>query len=176
VESQELIKIGKITGTHGYKGTVKVELLTDFPQRFQDLQKVKISHKNTVAELNIEACNSHKGKILMKFIGIDSIEEADKYRNAFLSISADELYPLPEGTYYHFQLIGMKVYDIEIGYLGLLTDILETGANDVYMIKSEVYGEILIPAIKEVICEVDLTQSSMKVKLLPGLIEVKPER
>ncbi len=176
VESQELIKIGKITGTHGYKGTVKVELLTDFPQRFKNMQKVKISQRNTVSELTIEACNSHHGKLLIKFKGIDTIEEAVKYRNAFLNVSADEIYPLPEGSYYHFQLIGMKVYDLEIGYLGQLIDILETGANDVYVIKSEVYEEILIPAIKEVIREVDLSSLSMQVKLLPGLLEVKRER
>lgn len=171
MESQELIKIGKINGTHGYKGTVKVEPLTDFLQRFKDLQKIKISQRDTVAELIIETCNLHRGKLLIKFKGIDTIEEATKYRNAFLNISAHELYPLPEGTYYHFQLIGMKVYDLEIGYLGQLIDILETGANDVYVIKSEVYGEILIPAIKEVIREVNLTDVSMQVKLLPGLLE-----
>ncbi|PKM76641.1 MAG: 16S rRNA processing protein RimM [Firmicutes bacterium HGW-Firmicutes-15] len=176
MESQELIKIGKINGTHGYKGAVKVELLTDFPQRFKNLQKVKISQKNTVVELTIESCNSHQGKLLIKFKGIDSIEEAVKYRNAYLNVSADEIYPLPEGSFYHFQLIGMKVYDLEIGYLGQLIDIIETGANDVYVIKSDVYEEILIPAIKEVIREVDLASMSMHVKLLPGLLEVKRER
>ena len=175
VDPNELIKIGKITGTHGYKGTVKVELLTDFPQRFKNMKTVKISQRNTVVEMTIEACNSHQGKLLMKFKGIDSIEEADKYRNAFLNVAADEVYPLPEGSYYHFQLIGMKVYDLEVGYLGELTDILETGANDVYVVKSEVYGEILIPAIKEVISEVDLNSLCMQVKLLPGLLEVQPK-
>lgn len=175
VDSKELIKIGRITGTHGYKGTVKVEVLTDFPQRFKKLKTVKISQRNMVAEMAIETCSSHQGRLLMKFKGIDSSEEADKYRNAFLNVSVDELYPLPKGSYYHFQLIGLKVYDSEVGYLGELTDILETGANDVYVIKSEVYGEILIPAIKEVIGEVDLNSSSMQVKLLPGLLEVKPK-
>ena len=106
----------------------------------------------------------------MKFQGIESIEEAAKYRNSFLNVSIDELYPLPDGSYYQFQLIGMKVDDLEKGYLGQLTDILETGANDVYVIRSEVYGEILVPAIKEVICNVDVTQNRMQIKLLPGLL------
>ncbi len=175
VDPMELVKIGKIIGTHGYKGTVRVELLTDFPQRFKKMKTVKVSQRNSVVEMIIETCSSHQGRLLIKFQGIDSIEEAEKYRNAFLNVSADEVYPLPEGSYYHFQLIGMKVYDLELGYLGELTDILETGANDVYVIKSEVYGEILIPAIKEVIDEVDLNTLSMQVKLLPGLLEVKPE-
>lgn len=175
MESQELIKVGKIVGTHGYKGTVRVEPLTDFPERFKDLQKIKISQGKITAELPIETCSWHQGRLLMKFKGIDTMEEANKYRNAFLTVSDDELYPLPEGTYYHFQLIGMRVDDVEKGYLGQLNDILETGANDVYVVKSEVYGEILIPAIKEVIREVDLANMSMQVKLLPGLLELKGE-
>jgi len=175
VESQELIRIGRIIGTHGYKGTVKVEPLTDFPQRFKNLKKVKLSQANTVCELFVDNCSIHQGRLLMKFIGIDTIEEANKYRNAFLNIAADELYPLPDGYYYHFQLIGMKVYDLEIGYIGELTDILETGANDVYVIKSENHGEVLIPAIKEVIMEVNLNQQTIRVKLLPGLLEINSE-
>ena len=170
MEFQELIKVGKIVGTHGYKGTVKVEPLTDFPERFKKMHKVKISQGSKIVELSLETCSINRGQLLMKFEGIESIEEAAKYRNAFLNVSTDELYPLPDGSYYQFQLIGMKVDDLEKGYLGQLIDILETGANDVYVIKSEVYGEILVPAIKEVICNVDVTQNHMQIKLLPGLL------
>ena len=170
MDAQELIKVGKIVGTHGYKGTVKVQMLTDFPERFKTMHKVKISQGKSLVELGIESCSAHQGQLLMKLQGIESIEEADKYRNAFLNVSAEELYPLPDGSYYHFQLIGMKVEDLEKGYLGQLTDILETGANDVYVIQSEVYGEILIPVIKEVIREVDVTNKRMLIKLLPGLV------
>jgi len=172
VESQELIRIGRIIGTHGYKGTVKVEPLTDFPQRFNDLKKVKLSHGDTVRELSVEMCSMHQGRVLIKFSDIDTMEAASQYRNAFLNVAADELYPLPDGYYYHFQLIGMKVYDLEKGYIGQLTDVMETGANDVYIIKSENYGEVLIPAIKEVIMEVDLNRQTIQVKLLPGLLEI----
>ncbi len=170
MDSQELIKVGKIVGTHGYKGIVKVQLLTDFPERFKNLQKVKLCMGKNILELAIESCTAHKGQLLIKFQGIESIEEADKYRNAFLNVYTEELYPLPDGSYYHFQLIGMKVEDLEKGYLGHLTEILETGANDVYVIQSEVYGEILIPVIKEVIREVDVTNKRMQIKLLPGLL------
>ena len=176
MESQDLIKIGRIVGTHGYKGTVKVEPLTDFPQRFKNLKQVKLSQGNNVCELSVENCSMHQGRLLMKFAGIDTIDEASKYRNAFLNIAADELYPLPDGYYYHFQLIGMKVYDMEIGYIGQLIDILETGANDVYVVKSDSYGEVLIPAVKEVIMEVDLDQQTIGVKLLPGLLEINSEK
>lgn len=175
MESQELIKVGKIVGTHGYKGTVKVQALTDFPQRFKSMQKIKISRGDNISELSVETCSPHQGQILIKFKDIDSLEEAIKYRNAFLNVSVDELYPLPEGSYYHFQLIGMRVNDLEKGYLGELIEVLETGANDVYVVKSENYGEILIPAIKEVIREVDVSKQSIQVKLLPGLLELSSE-
>jgi len=172
VEPQDLIKIGKIVGTHGYKGTVKVEPLTDFPQRFKEMQSIKISQGNRLNELSVENCSFHKGHILIKFKGIDGMEDASKFRNAYLNVEADELYPLPEGHYYHFQLIGMGVYDTEKGYLGNLTDILETGANDVYVVKTQLYGDVLIPAIKNVIQKVDLAQNRIDVQLLPGLLEV----
>jgi 16S rRNA processing protein RimM len=170
VESQELIKVGRIVGTHGLKGTLKVESLTDFPERFKTEQKLKIGQGNAARELTLEICTLHRGQLLMKFKEIETLEEAVKYRDKFISVTSDELYPLPEGAYYQFQLIGMKVYDLEKGFLGLVIDILETGANDVYVIKSDVYGEILIPAIKQVIHEVDLTNQCMRVQLLPGLL------
>lgn len=170
MESPDLIKVGKIVGTHGYKGTVKVEPLTDFPERFRKGQKIKISQGLTAADLVLESIGVHQGMLLMRFQGIETKEEAAKYRNSFLNISPDELYKLPEGTYYQFQLIGMRVEDLEQGYLGELIEILETGANDVYVVKSEVHGEILIPAIKSVISRVDVAQGLMQVKLLPGLL------
>lgn len=170
MESEELIKVGRIVGTHGYKGTVKVKPLTDFPERFQKLQKLKIKQGETLAELTLDLVTFHQGMLLMKFQEINSIEEAAPYRNCYINVTADELYPLPEGSYYHFQLLGLKVDDLEKGYLGQISDVLETGANDVYVIKSEVYGEILVPAIKEVIREVDVAQGRMLIKLLPGLL------
>jgi len=170
VESQDLIKVGKIVGTHGLKGIVKVESMTDFPERFKTEQKLKIGQGPAARELTLETCNFHRGQLLMKFKEIETVEEAVKFRDKFISVTSDELYPLPNGSYYQFQLIGMRVNDLEKGYLGELTDILETGANDVYVIKSEVYGEILIPAIKQVIHEVDLTNKCMRVQLLPGLL------
>lgn len=170
MESQDLVKVGKIVGTHGYKGTLKVESLTDFPERFKPEQKLKVGLGSAVRELTLEMCGFHRGQLLMKFKEIASMEEAIRYRDNFISVNADELYPLPEGSYYQFQLVGLKVEDLEKGYLGELTDILETGANDVYVVKSDIYGEILIPAIKQVIQEVDLSGQCMRVKLLPGLL------
>lgn len=170
MESQELIKVGRIVGTHGLKGIVKVESMTDFPERFKTAQKLKISQGPGARDLTLETCNMHRGQLLMKFKEIETVEEAVKLRDKFISVTSDELYPLPDGSYYQFQLIGMRVNDLEKGYLGELTEILETGANDVYVIKSDVYGEILIPAIKQVIHDVDLINKCMRVQLLPGLL------
>jgi len=102
---------------------------------------------------------------------VESKEDAQNYRGAMLMVEEKDVYPLPEGVYYHFQLRGLDVYDSRHGYLGKLTDILETGANDVYLVKSPKYGEVLIPAIGEVINSIDLDQGEMKVTLLPGLLD-----
>ncbi|MBO8158650.1 ribosome maturation factor RimM [Thermosyntropha sp.] len=168
---EEMVAIGRIVGTFGFKGTLKIAPLTDFPERFKKLKKVRLCGSKINMEFEVEEAREHNNLYLLKFKGIESKEEAAKYKNAFLMIDESEVYPLPEGYYYHFQLKGLEVYDEEKGFLGELTDILETGANDVYVVVSEQYGEILLPAIKEVIKEVDLKNNKMEVKLLPGIID-----
>lgn len=167
----EMVAIGKIIGTFGFKGTVKIALLTDFPERFKGLQKVRLYGGKINQDFEIEEAKAHNNMYLIKFKGIESKEEAAKYKNVLLMVHESEVYPLPEGYYYHFQLKGLKVYDEEKGFLGELKEILETGANDVYVVASEEYGEILLPAIKSVIKEVNLEENMMKIKLLPGLID-----
>ncbi len=173
MQEKELISVGKITGTHGYQGIVKVNPLTDFPDRFKELKRVILDNGRTKEEFIIETCRRYKQQLLIKFDKINDLDSARQYHGALIKITGDQLYPLPEGYYYHFQLQGMQVEDLELGRLGELVDILETGANDVYVIKSQQYGEVLIPAIKDVILDVDLESNRMRVKLLPGLIEHK---
>lgn len=173
VEEKELISVGQIAGTHGYKGLIKVTPLTDFPDRFKELKRVVLDTGKTKEEFAIENCQKYREQLLIKFDNINDLDSARKYQGALVKITEDQLYPLPEGHYYHFQLQGMQVQDLELGGLGELKDILETGANDVYVIQSEEYGEILIPAIKDVILDVDLESNRMQVKLLPGLIDNK---
>jgi len=170
VEPQETVKVGRIVGTHGYKGTMKVESLTDFPERFKPAQMLMIGQGRNYREIILESCSTYKGLLLMKFKGIDTLEEAAGCRNLFLSIDAEHVYPLPEDHYYHFELIGMRVEDRDRGYLGEISEILETGANDVYVVDSPEYGEILLPAIKKVIVNVDTERRLMQVSLLPGLL------
>ncbi|MEN6348453.1 MAG: ribosome maturation factor RimM [Syntrophomonas sp.] len=171
MQKNELISIGRIAGTYGYAGFLKVVPLTDFPERFFELTTVKIQKGDQIREVVIDSVKAYKNGYLFKFQGIDSSEAGREYRNALLMIDENQLYPLPEGYYYYFQLEGMNVFDEEKGFLGKIKEVLETGANDVYVVTSEKYGEILIPALKDVIVEINVEAKEMKVKLLPGLID-----
>lgn len=171
MKEENLINIGKIVGTYGYQGMVRIMPLTDFPERFKKLKTVILWQNGKGSKAVVETARSHKESYLLKLQGIDSLETAKDYRNALLKIDESQLYPLPAGHYYHFQLQGLSVYDEEKGFLGELTEVLETGANDVYVVQSPDLGEILLPAIKDVILEVSLEENIMRVKLLPGLID-----
>lgn len=171
MDANELISIGRIVGTHGYKGILKVIPLTDFPERFKDLQQIDLTQGAKVTRYKVEYCSPYKDMLLMKLEGIDDLETAQIYRNALLGVEEKDVFALPPGYYYHFQLVGLAVYDTEKGYLGVLKEVLETGANDVYAVDSAVYGEILLPAIQQVILDIDLNAQKMTVKLLDGLLD-----
>ena len=171
MKEEDLINIGKIVGTYGYQGMVRIMPLTDFPERFKKLKTVILWKNGKGSKVMVEAARSYKESYLLKLQGIDSMEAAKDYCNALLKIDESQLYPLPADHYYHFQLQGLSVYDEEKGFLGELGEVLETGANDVYVVQSPEYGEILLPAIKDVIREVNLEKKIMWVRLLPGLID-----
>ena len=171
MDANELVSIGRIVGTHGYKGALKVMPLTDFPERFKNLQQIDLTQGQKVTRHKVESCGQYKDMMLMKLEGIDDLETAQMYRNALLGVEEKDIFPLPPGYFYHFQLVGLAVYDTEKGYLGVLQEVLETGANDVYAVDSEVYGEILLPAIQQVILDIDLDAKKMTVKLLDGLLD-----
>ena len=160
-----------MSGSYGLRGEVKIHPLTDYPERFSTLSRVFLVIDDKRALMEVEKARPHGANHLIKLKNIDSREAADALRGQYLMIPEDEVFPLPEGCYYHFQLQGLVVYDEELGCLGNLTGILETGANDVYVIKSDQYGEVLIPAIPEVVLQVDLKENIMRIRLLPGLID-----
>ncbi|HCF48719.1 MAG TPA: 16S rRNA processing protein RimM [Syntrophomonas sp.] len=165
------VSIGKVVGVYGIHGWVRVFPLTDFPERFKTLQRVGLRGPGMEQILEVEASRPYQHGYLLKFKGIDSPEAARVLHQALLQIDEKEIYPLPEGVYYHFQLQGLAVYDERLGHLGEISEILETGANDVYVVDSPRFGEILIPAIKEIILNVDVEAGHMQVALLPGLID-----
>lgn len=168
--ADEFVSVGRVTGTYGYQGWVRVQPLTDFPERLQKLTRIHLALSGKWQDVEVESCRPYKNYYLFKFAGINDAETARLWNHGLLQIPESEVYPLPEGYYYHFQLKGLEVFDAEKGYLGRLTEILETGANDVYIIDSARFGEILIPVIAGVIRRVDLENGVMVVALLPGLL------
>lgn len=172
MEETGLVSIGVIKGSYGLRGEVKVHPLTEYPERFNNIDTIMLVGLVCKKALRVEGFRSHKQSLLFKFAGINTRDAADSLRGHYLMVPEGEVYQLPEGSYYHFQLKGLRVYDEELGYLGILQDILETGANDVYAIKSERYGEVLIPAIHDVVLAVDIDKQEMQIRLLPGLLEL----
>jgi 16S rRNA processing protein RimM len=148
------------------RGEVKVEVLTDFPERFAPR---KVVYLNTIP-LEIERCHPHKQHMVVKLATIDSVEAAERLRGQDLTIPSSELYPLPQGQYYTFQLIGLKVVTTRGQTLGRVTDIMSTASNDVYIVDGK-RGEILIPAIEDVVKSIDLKKGKMVIEAIEGLLD-----
>jgi 16S rRNA processing protein RimM len=123
------------------------------------------------AQMTIARVRAHNDGLLLGFRGVGSPQEAGKYRNAVVSVKAADRPALPEGRYYHHQLIGLKVQTDTGEALGVLTEIMTTGANDVYVVTDEAGRELLLPAIESVILDIDLQAGLVKVHLIPGLLE-----
>ena len=160
------MEIGKIVNTHGLKGHVKVEPWCDGIETFEYLDSIFI--KGT--EYNIESVKPHKNILLLKLKNIDDINVAEGFKGAIITADREKLPPLPEGTYYITDIIGLEVYEDE-KYIGKISDWIETGSNNVYVIKRPKGKDVLIPAIDDVIKKIDIENKTMSVKLLEGLME-----
>lgn len=160
------IEIGKIINTHGLRGHVKVEPWCDGIETFEYLNRVFVNN----IEYEIESVKIQKNLFLLKLEKIDSIEDAEKLKNKIIYANEDEMPPLPEGTYYIKDIIGLSVYEGE-NLIGKIVDWIETGANNVYIIKRPKGKDVLIPAIDSVIKEIDIENKKMSVNLLEGLME-----
>lgn len=164
----EYFTIGKIVNTQGIKGEVRVLPQTDDVTRFNKLEKVFLEIDNNLQSFTIESVRFHKQFVLLKFLGINDINDAEKFKNVLIKIHQDFAIPCEEGEYYIKDLYGIKVVKEDDQVLGTLEDIIFTGANDVYVIKND-EKSILVPAIKQCILNVDIENKIMKVKLLEGL-------
>ena len=167
---QEFLEIGQIVNTFGIKGMVKVKPFTDDITRFDNLEKVYVETNKTKKQYEIEEVKYHKDMVLIKFKGIDKVEDAELLRNSYLKVNRQEEPELEEGTYYIVDLIGLDVYSDEGNLLGKVDDIYNTGSNDIYVVKDELGKQILLPGIKEVILNVDIEKQIVTVHLLEGLI------
>ena len=161
-----LIEIGKIVNTHGLRGDLKVEPWCDGIETFEYLKTVFADG----SEYEISGVKPHKNMFLLKLCGIDSIEDAEKLKGKVVTAKEEDMPPLPDGVFYIRDIMGMEVYDGD-RHIGRIYDWIETGPNNVYVIKRPSGKDVLIPAVDEVIKSIDVEKKIMSVKMLEGLME-----
>lgn len=166
-----LLRVGVISSTHGVKGEVKVFPTTDDSARFKKLKKVILDTGREQIDLEIEGVKFFKNMVILKFKGYDSIEEIEKYKGKDLLITRDLAVKLGPDENFIFDLIGLTVVKDDGEELGTLTDVIKTGANDVYEVKMTDGREVLLPAIKECVLNVDLEKKTVTVHMMDGLLD-----
>ena len=171
---EDFFKVGIITSTHGLHGEVKVYPTTDDVKRFKRLKKVTLDTgkaRTSGTELEIESVKFFKQFAILKFKGIDSIEDVEKYRKASLMVPRSDAVRLRKDEYFIADLIGLEVRDEDGTKIGTLKDVMETGANDVYVITLSDGRELLLPAIKQCVLEVDVEAGFIRIHILDGLLD-----
>ena len=166
----EYFEIGQIVNTFGIKGMVKIKPFTDDINKFDKFKKIYIKKENTKKEYQIEEVKYHKQMVLMKLKGINTPEEADLLRESYLIINREDEVPLEEGEYYIIDFLGSEVYTDENVLLGKLEDIYNTGSNDIYVVKDELGKQVLLPAISDVIKNIDIKNKKITVHIVSGLM------
>lgn len=168
---EDFLKVGVVTTTHGIRGEVKVYPTTDDPERFLELPYVLADTPKEKVHLEIEQVRFFKNLVILKFEKYDNINDIMFLKGKDLWIPRELGQHLEEGEYYIADLLGMQVVLEDGTVFGTLKNVMETGANDVYIIDTKEHGEVLIPAIRDCILDVDLEQNIMKIHLLKGLVE-----
>ena len=171
---REIIHIGRINAPHGIKGEVRVLPLTEEPDRFRDLKDCLLvsPDEKTRSEVVIRSVREADRTLLVTFEGVDSREAAKLLNGSFLSVPRDQAIALPPGRHFIFDLVGCEVHDARTGHLGSLRDILQTGANDVYIVARNGKKDLLIPVIRQVVLSVDIAARRIDVDLPEGLLEI----
>lgn len=165
------LQVGIITSTHGVHGEVKVFPTTDDVRRFKKLKEVILDAGREMLTLNVESVKFFKQFVILKFKDYDSINDIEKYKKCPLLVTRENAVKLNKDEYFIADMIDMEVYDEADKKLGILSDVLETGANDVYVITLDSGKELLLPAIKQCILDVDVNEKRMTVHVLEGLLE-----
>ena len=159
------VVVGHITGSWGLRGDVKVQPQTDFSERFSTGSELHVDGRREI----IEASRSYRGGYVIRLSDVTDRTTADSMQGLLLTVPEDEIPALPEDTFYHFQLIDMQVFSDEGESLGVIVEILDTSANDVYVVRGDEGPDLLIPAIRETVLDVDVDAGRMTVYLTPGL-------
>ena len=168
--SDEFITIGKIVSTQGNKGEVNILPLTNSTDRFKNLVTVFLRNNNTQATLNIEKIRIKENTVILKLKDIESIEEAKIIVGSFLEVERKNAVKLSKDTYFVFEIIGLEVYDENNIFLGKVENVISTGSNDVYIVKGKNKKEFFIPAIREVVKNVNFEKRRISIKMVDGLI------
>lgn len=169
---EDLLQVGIITSTHGVRGEVKVYPTTDDPRRFRRLKEVVLDTGKEKLNLEIEGVKFFKQFVILKFKGLDNINDIEKYRQKSLYVTRKNAVRLQRDEYFIADLIGLKVQDEDGKELGTVKDVIETGANDVYEVEMADGKSLLLPAIKQCILNVDVENGIMQVHVLEGLLDL----
>ena len=167
---EQLLQVGVISSTHGVRGEVKVFPTTDDVQRFKKLKKVILDTGREHLLLEVESVKFFKQFAILKFKGIDNINDIERYKGKSLLVDRENAVKLRKDEYFIADMIGLEVLTDDGQKFGILKDVMETGANDVYIIDSLKHGEVLVPAIKQCILEVDVQNGKMVIHLMEGLV------
>ncbi len=169
---EDLLQVGIITSTHGVRGEVKVYPTTDDPRRFRRLKEVVLDTGREKLNLEIEGVKFFKQFVILKFKGLDNINDIEKYRQKSLYVTRKNAVRLQRDEYFIADLIGLKVQDEDGTELGTVKDVIETGANDVYEVEMADGRSLLLPAIKQCVLNVDVENGMMQVHVLEGLLDL----
>lgn len=168
---EDMLRIGVITTTHGIRGEVKVFPTTDDVQRFKKCDEVILVTKKENLTLHVEGVKFLKNIVILKFKEFNNINEVEGFRQCDLMVTRENALPLPEGGYYLCDVIGAKVVEEDGTSVGEITDVIETGANNVFVIETESGKEILFPVIPECIKKVDTEEKLVTAHVMKGLME-----
>lgn len=163
------LAVGRVSRAHGLKGEVSMEIMTDFPERFETAEWFYIGNEQEAAPYRLESYRWHQQKLLLTLAGVTNRAEAEQLTGQFVQIPVEEAMPLEDGNFYLFQLIGLEAVTTTHERLGCVTNILETGANDVLVIQND-EREVLLPDIPDVVKSIDLERKLIIVELIDGLI------
>lgn len=167
---EQFLRVGVISSTHGIKGEVKVFPTTDDVKRFKKLKNVILDTGREHLSLEVEGVKFFKQFVILKFKGIDNINDIEKYKGKDLLVDRANAVKLRKDEYFVVDLIGLEVFTEDGEKFGTMKDVLETGANDVYIIDSLNHGEVLIPAIKQCVLDIDIEANKMVIHLMKGLV------
>lgn len=167
---EDFLRVGVISSTHGIRGEVKVFPTTDNPMRFRTLKEVLLDTGKEKLTLTVEGVRFFKNQVIVKFKGIDSINDIEKYKGKDLLVTRENAVPLEDGEFFICDAIGCEVFEENGTRFGILKDVMETGANDVFIVEREDGTEVLLPYIDDCIREVDVENKKIVAYIMPGLL------